>query len=289
MANRHEMEEQITQLKRDLERATLEGETLRAKLEVYTGKEQAMAQALTEATASASRIRASAQEEIEKLREESRSLVENARKEADQLRKKSFVDADNIIADATNKANQIISAAKEEAEARLSKANKAVAEGEARLHKLNSLLSDMVQQTRSQAYALNVTAASGTITEPKKPAPTPLPQEYATPAELMHGIYQLQGRDTPAKADTAEEPVAPAPAEEPEAPAPYTPAYAAAPIKQDTPDAADEIMDAAEVDDPKVWTVDEIISQADSQAEKADVGSDTSSELDDLLNEILKD
>jgi hypothetical protein len=99
-----------------------------------------------------------------------------------------------------------------------------------------------------------------------------LPDSYETPQELMHGIYQLQGRDIPAAAETDRdaEPVEPAFIEEPAS-------------AQQQPEKA--------VDEPeeRIWTVEEVMAKsgAFSSKEKSEESEDV--DLDSLLDEIIRE
>jgi hypothetical protein len=102
-----------------------------------------------------------------------------------------------------------------------------------------------------------------------------LPEEYDTPQELMHGIYQLQGRNLPPEALEAK---TEKPAAEPE-----QPAVADEPESLKTPEPAKE--SAAEEPEERVWTVDEVIKKGAQPS--GELSEELDVDLDSLLDEII--
>ena len=103
-----------------------------------------------------------------------------------------------------------------------------------------------------------------------------LPDSYETPQELMHGIYQLQGRDIPAAAEAERdaEPVEPAFPEEP----------APAPVQEEKPE-----QKAADEPEERIWTVEEVMAKSGAFSSKGKNEEVDDVDLDSLLDEIIRE
>jgi len=238
-----ERDEQIAQLKKDLT--------------AYQNREQAIVMALTEAQSTAAR-------RIELAKEEAAAILKAAEEQKQTLEEQT----DGILAKANEEAAAIREQSIADAQTRLRQTEASVAEYELRL----SLLNDQLKKTAAQAQAQAEQFAAflnGTVIDTPDAVDevrdlhklvaeeiADLPEQYDSPSELMHSIYQIQGRQLPDE-ETAFIP--PLPAQE-------------APAQE------------ASGDEERVWTVDEVISNA---ANLTDADPDIP-DLDGLLDEILQ-
>ncbi len=256
MIKRRDLEEQI-------ERLNAKVEELTAQLEKYRSREQAIVQTLTDAQATANR-------RVEEAEERAKGIVFEAQKQREALLEENAT----LQQEANGKAAAIIEDAQAEAQRRLLQAEASVADYAARVAALNQALQATADQAREQAEAF-AAAMEGKLSQPDEivqetggkglgalitQPPQDLPADYASPADLMHGIYQLQGRDIPKPAQEQ-------PSQEEQHP---TQALEQAASQPDEPQ------------EERVWTVDEVMANtasADQQAPAAD--------LDKLLEDII--
>lgn len=264
---RRDMELQVEQLNAQIQ-------ALNKQVEAYHAQEQAIVQALTEAQSSASRRIADAEAQAQKIIRDAEAKKNLLASQADQL-----------VQDATARAASIVEAAQAESTRRLAQTEASVQDFEARLRALNASLHDAARQARIQAETFaksldalrdetpEILAEGKGLSALISTQAGKLPEEYKNPQELMHGIYQLQGREIPAETAKAKEEPAPEPQKpEPQPPAPQQPA----PVDED--------------DEERVWTVDEVIGKgAKAYPQAAADLSDEDVDLDSLLDEIIRE
>lgn len=269
---RRDMELQVEQLNAQVQ-------ALNKQVETYHAQEQAIVQALTQAQSSASLRVAEAEAQAQKIIQDAEAKKNLLASEADQM-----------VQDATARAASIVEAAQAESARRLAQTEASVQDFEVRLRALNTSLNDAARQARIQAETFaksldtlkdetpEILAEGKGLCALINTQTGKLPEEYKNPQELMHGIYQLQGREIPAETVISAKEPAPEPqASEPQKPEPEPPA-------PQQPDPVDED------DEERVWTVDEVIGKgaADYPQSVADL-SDEDVDLDSLLDEIIKE
>jgi cell division septum initiation protein DivIVA len=280
-----ELEEQIEQLNAQVQ-------SLNKQIDSYRAQEKAIVQALTQAQNSAAKhveeARAGAAQTVADAEERAGSMLRDAQAQRDQL----LQDAEAALQDARARATAIVEAAQAESARRLAQTEASVQDFEARLRSLNAVMRDTAADARERArqFAAAMEAfeqETPELLEESRGLSTligeregKLPEEYDTPQELMHGIYQLQGRNLPPEAveekteEPAAEPEQPAAADETEAP--------------ETPEPAEEPAaekPAAEEPEERVWTVDEVIKKGAQPS--VDLSEELDVDLDSLLDEII--
>ena len=188
MFGKNKLEEMLAQKDNEIKE-------LNARLSEYQSRNDAVVGALAEAKAAATRILAAA----DVKRDEIIAAAEAEKKEISAQR-------DSILDDAKAEAEAIIRAAMDKAR-----------EAEDRAEFFRNYVKESADAVRRQAenYAafLGEYEVSGIGAAPcDKTVETP--DEYADPAELMHSIYDIQGRDIPEEAKQPEEDGEPAQSEE---------------------------------------------------------------------------
>jgi len=224
-------------------------DSLKKQIEAYQTKEQAIVQALTEAqAAAANRIEAAEARAKEILRDaEARNKV--LEEENERLQNDAQGKADEIIRDAEIKAEEIIAEAKADAAAICDESREACRRAEEQLTSLQALLMDTAKAANISALAFEAA-----IKDMMLPGEAPeLPEEYTSPSNFLHSMYQLEGRDIPQAAQEA--------------------------AAQEAP--------AEETEEERVWTVEEVM--ANTEGETPDEPAIPTVNLDDLLDDILKD
>lgn len=277
-----ELEEQIEQLNAQVQ-------TLSKQIDSYRAQEKAIVQALTQAQNSATKhvedAMASAAQTVADAKEQAGGMLRDAEKKRDRI----LQDADSALQDANMRAAAIVDAAQTESARRLAQTEASVQDFEARLRALNAVMRDTAAEARERArqFAGAIEALeqdTPELLEESKGLSTligeregKLPEEYDTPQELMHGIYQLQGRSLPTEVvaekaektdDDAEQPAAADDAERP---------------RESEIVVAEEPV-AAEPEE-RVWTVDEVIKKGVQPA--GDFTEELDVDLDSLLDEII--
>ena len=172
------------ELQAALEQKEREITELNEKIAEYQSRSEAVVHALTDAKAAANRILGAA----EVKRDE---IIAKANKE---------------LADIEAQRDGIIQAAKDEAEAIIKAAETKARQAEERAEFFKGYIRDSANAVRRQAEGyeafLRDYDAAGIGVPPHGEA-VETPEEYRNPAELMHSIYTIQGRDIP---ETVKEP-----------------------------------------------------------------------------------
>lgn len=268
MNKKRELEQQVVDLQAQVQDLT-------KQLDGYRAQERAIVQALTDAQTSAGKRVAEGEAQAKRVVDEANAYKAQAEAQADSL-----------IQEATAKAAGIVEAAQAESSRRLAQTEASVQDFQARLNALNSSLFDAARQAQAQAegFARSMeTLADNTpeileegrgLSALIKTQAGKLPDSYETPQALMHGIYQLQGRDIPEKAE-----------EEPQAkPEPTEPAFPEEPVQP--------VQEKPEEDEPeeRIWTVEEVMAKSGvfpSAKGKNEESEDV--DLDSLLDEIIRE
>ncbi|MBQ7091204.1 MAG: hypothetical protein IJN83_00945 [Clostridia bacterium] len=218
------------ELQAALEQKEREIKELNAKIAEYQSRNDAVVSALTEAKAAANRILGAA--EVKRDEIITRANQEKAEIEAQR---------DGIIQSARDEADAIIQAAEAKAK-----------QAEERAEFFMGYIRDAADAVRRQAEGyesfLRDYDAAG-IGVPPCGVEVETPDEYRNPAELMHSIYTIQGRDIPEAVKEQEE----------------------------TEQAQDE--------EERIWTIDQV---AEEQGEQSPEAAFVEKELNDILNDILK-
>ncbi|MBR5292286.1 MAG: hypothetical protein IKU32_05135 [Clostridia bacterium] len=218
------------ELQAALEQKEKEIKELNAKIAEYQSRNDAVVSALTEAKAAANRILGAA--EVKKDEIIARAEQEKADIEAQR---------DGIIQAARNEADAIIKAAE-------TKAKQAEERAEFFMGYIRETADAVRRQAEGYESFLRDYESAG-VGVPPYGEVVETPEEYRNPAELMHSIYNIQGRDIP---DTVKE--------------------------------QDEAQREQE-DEEKVWTIDQV---AEEQGEQSPEAAFVEKELNDILNDILK-
>ena len=218
------------ELQAALEQKEKEIKELNAKIAEYQSRNDAVVSALTDAKAAANRILGAA--EVKKDEIIARAEQEKADIEAQR---------DGIIQAARNEADAIIKAAE-------TKAKQAEERAEFFMGYIRETADAVRRQAEGYESFLRDYESAG-VGVPPYGEVVETPEEYRNPAELMHSIYNIQGRDIP---DTVKE--------------------------------QDEAQREQE-DEEKVWTIDQV---AEEQGEQSPEAAFVEKELNDILNDILK-
>ncbi len=267
MNRKRELEQQVTDLQAQVQELT-------KQLDGYRAQERAIVQALTDAQTSAGKRVLEGEAQAKKIVDEANAY--KARAEAD---------ADALVQEATEKAANIVEAAQAESARRLRQTEASVEDFEARLNALNASLLNTARQAKEQAesFARSMEALTGDTPEILQEGrglsaliqtqTGKLPDSYQTPQELMHGIYQLQGRDIPAAAEN-----------EPKA-EPTEPAFPEEP----TPVEEQPEEKAADESEERIWTVEEVMAKSGAFSSKEKDEETEEVDLDSLLDEIIRE
>ena len=279
-----ELEEQIEQLNAQVQ-------SLNKQIDSYRAQEKAIVQALTQAQNSAAKhveeATASAAQTVADAQERSGSMLRDAQARGEQI----VQDAETALQDARSRAAAIIESAQAESARRLAQTEASVQDFESRLRALNAVMRDTAAdaQERARQFAAAMEAfeqETPELLEESRGLSTligeregKLPEEYDTPQELMHGIYQLQGRNLPS--ETTEEKTEKPAAE------PAPPVDADVVKQQEMQKPAPEPMEkpAAEEPEERMWTVDEVIKKGAQPT--GELSEELDVDLDSLLDEII--
>lgn len=218
------------ELQAALEQKEREIKELNAKIAEYQSRNDAVVSALTEAKAAANRILGAAEvkrDEIIARAEQEKADIEAQR---DGIIQAAHAEAEAIIKAAEAKAKQ----AEERAEFFMGYVRNAADAVRRQAEGYESFLRDY------DAAGVGVPPCGTTVETP---------DEYRNPAELMHSIYTIQGRDIP---DTVKE---------------------------------QEETERTQEDEDRVWTIDQV---AEEQGEQTPEAAFVEKELNDILNDILK-
>lgn len=218
------------ELQAALEQKEREIKELNAKIAEYQSRNDAVVSALTEAKAAANRILGAA----EVKRDEIIARAEQEKADIEAQR-------DGIIQAAHAEAEAIIKAAE-------AKAKQAEERAEFFMGYVRNAADAVRRQAEGYESFLRDYDAAG-IGVPPSGAEVETPDEYRNPAELMHSIYTIQGRDIP---DTVKE---------------------------------QEETERTQEDEDRVWTIDQV---AEEQGEQTPEAAFVEKELNDILNDILK-
>ncbi|MBQ2985507.1 MAG: hypothetical protein IJB30_01095 [Clostridia bacterium] len=220
------------ELQAALEQKEREIKELNAKIAEYQSRNEAVVSALTDAKAAANRILGAA--EVKRDEIIARANQEKAEIEAQR---------DGIIEAANAEAEAIIKAAEAKAK-----------QAEERADFFMGYIRDAADAVRRQAEGyesfLRDYEGAGVGAVPYAET-VETPDEYRNPAELMHSIYSIQGRDIPETVKEQEAAVNEEPAEE-----------------------------------ERIWTIDQV--KDDTGAEMSPEAAFVEKELNDILNDILK-
>jgi len=218
------------ELQAALEQKEREIKELNAKIAEYQSRNEAVVAALTDAKAAANRILGAA----EVKRDE---IIAKANKEKEDIE----AQRDGIIEAAHAEAEAIVKAAEAKAK-----------QAEERADFFMGYLRDAADSVRRQAEGYEAflrdyeDAGVGAVPYGET---VETPDEYRNPAELMHSIYSIQGRDIPETVKEAEE----------------------------TAEAQDE--------EERVWTINQVAEESQETSPEA---AFVEKELNDILNDILK-
>lgn len=271
MNRRRELEQQVADLQAQVQELT-------KQLDGYRIQERAIVQALTDAQASAA-----------KRVSEGEAQAKRTTDEANAYKTQAQAQADALVQEATLKAAEIVEAAQAESSSRLAQTEASVLDFESRLHALNAALLDTARQAKAQADGFARTMEALTDNTPEileegrglsaliKTHASELPEDYHTPQELMHGIYQLQGRDLPFVEETEQ----------------TKEVQAGHPIEIEEPVEIEVPIAESANDEPeeRIWTVEEVMakSKIPSFAPEAIADEDGDVDLDSLLDEIIRE
>lgn len=240
-----------------LEEKEKEIKELSAKLEEYQKRNEAVVNALTEAKSAANRIIAAAEVKRDEILADAEQQRKDIIAKCDGFIAQAESKADGIIQDATNKAASIQGAAEDAAK---------VAEEKARIFK--AYIKDTADSVRRQAegYAafLNNYENMGIGAAPVG-AKVETQDDYANPAELMRSIYAIEGRELPCNEEECE--------------------GECGGECEECSCEGETACECADASEEKVWTVEDVLSDAIKQAEE-EVPVDK--QLDDMINDILK-
>ncbi len=218
------------ELQAALEQKEKEIKELNAKIAEYQSRNDAVVHALTDAKAAANRILGAA----EVKRDE---IIDRANRE------RAEVEAQR---------DGIIQAAKGEAEAIIKAAEAKAKQAEERANFFMNYLRDSADAVRRQAEGYEAFLRdyeSAGVGVPPYGETMETPDEYRNPAQLMHSIYTIQGRDIPETVKEQEQGQRPQEEEE------------------------------------RVWTIDQISADTGDKTPEA---AFVEKELNDILNDILK-
>lgn len=265
MNRKRELEQQVNDLQAQVQDLT-------KQLEGYRAQERAIVQALTDAQASAAKRVAEGEAQAKKIMDE-----------ANAYQAESQAQAEAVVQEATAKAAGIVEAAQSESSRRLTQTEASVQDFKARLNALNSSLMDTARNAKAQAenFARSMEALSDETPEILEEGrglsaliqtqTGKLPDSYETPQQLIHGIYQLQGREIPVAAE-----------DEPEADAePIEPAFPEEPAQE---------KQAEDEPEERIWTVEEVMAKSGGYSPakgKSEEAEDI--DLDSLLDEIIRE
>lgn len=221
------------ELQAALEQKEREIKELNAKIAEYQSRNDAVVSALTDAKAAANRILGAAEVKRDEIIARANQEKEAIEAERDGIIQAAYAEADAIIKAAEAKAKQ----------------------AEERADFFMGYLRDAADAVRRQAEGyesfLRDYEDAGVGAVPYGET-VETPDEYRNPAELMHSIYSIQGRDIP---DTVKE-------EE----------------KQE------EAQQPQEEED-RIWTIDQVAEESEDKSPEA---AFVEQELNDILNDILK-
>ena len=269
MNRKRELEQQVADLQAQVQDLT-------KQMDGYRAQERAIVQALTDAQASASKRIAEGEAQAKKTVDEANAYKSQAEAQADAL-----------VQEATARAANIVEAAQAESSRRLAQTEASVQDFETRLQALNASLLETARQAKAQAegFARSMEALTDNTPEILEEGrglsaliqthAGKLPESYQTPQELMHGIYQLQGREIPVKEEPeeTEEPVEPAfPEEKPQ------------------PAEAQSALKAEDEPEERIWTVEEVMAKSGGFTPAKGKGQEPEDvDLDSLLDEIIRE
>lgn len=220
------------ELQAALERKEREIQELNAKIAEYQSRNDAVVSALTDAKAAANRILGAA--EVKRDEIITRANQEKAEIEAQR--------------------DGLIEAAKAEAEAIIAAAETKAKQAEERADFFMNYLRDSADAVRRQAEGYEAflrdyrDAGVGAVPFGET---VETPDEYKNPAELMHSIYSIQGRDIPET------------------------------VKEQQEEAKEETFE-----EERIWTIDQVSETA--AEEISPEAAFVEKELNDILNDILK-
>ena len=288
MSKRRELEQQVEQMDAQIVQLNAQIQSLNKQIDAYRAQEQAIVQALTQAQNSASRHVDEAKANAAKMIEQAQEQADRTRQEAEAQKTQIICDAEAASEEARARAAAIIEAAQAESVRRLSQTEASVQDFQTRLNSLNSILQNTAEQARERAKEFSAAIdalhqESPEILEESKGLSLlieertgKLPVDYNTPQELMHSIYQLQGRELPLEESEEEEPINTEPA----------PQKIVLETRMDEiPKEEPAIQASPEEPEERVWTVDEIMKKGVQTP--AELPEELDVDLDSLLDEII--
>jgi cell division septum initiation protein DivIVA len=289
MSKRRELEQQVEQMDAQIVQLNAQIQSLNKQIDAYRAQEQAIVQALTQAQNSASRHVEEAKAGASKMIEQAQEQADRTLKEAEAQKAQIISDAEAASEEAHARAAAIIEAAQAESARRLSQTEASVQDFQTRLNSLNSILQNTAEQARERAKEFSaaidalhqespeILQESRGLSSLIEERAGKLPVDYTTPQELMHSIYQLQGRELPLE-ETEEE----------EEPVNTEPALQEIVLENRTDEIPTEepaVQAAPEEPEERVWTVDEIIKKGVQSP--AEMSEELDVDLDSLLDEII--
>lgn len=201
-----EQEAIIAQLKSDIAQKDSLIEQLTVELDSYHEREQAIACAMTEATATAHKVVAEAQTQADRIISDSELEAEQTRKEAEILVEDAYQNARDIVKEANERSRErleqtgatIISYGE-----LLNQYNKAVMETAAQAEQSAKRFAEFYQKL--QMAVPEMIGEAEHLSELSDQAETHLPDTQGDPAILMQNIYTLEHRSIPTEAKMASE------------------------------------------------------------------------------------
>ena len=204
MLKKKQVEEQIRSYESEISSLREQVAKLEQGMAQYREKEQAIISALTEAQTSASRLVLEARAQVKSIYDEADVYKAEAERQAQSIKDEASGQAARIVEDAQAEAQRRVARAQEEmaavrtaSESFLVQLEQAAREAQAQAEAFAAYNKEAVLQARI-AFP-----EQERVQGEEQQTSEPLPEDYENPAELIHSIYKLQGRDIP---ETAEEP-----------------------------------------------------------------------------------
>jgi len=284
-----ELEDALSRRVSEIEILAKRVETLQKQVDEYKAKEGVLASTLLEAQAAAKRI-------LNEANEKADATV----KDADEKKQAAFALVQSAEEEAAKKAAGIIEAAQAEAKRRMEQAEASAAEYKQNLKMLNLRLTTSAIAAKAQAEkfaaiieelhiredddADMVREIDGLSEALATESEVELPEEYASPAELIHSLYAIQKRSIPHFVEDVETLVA-------EGAQSSIQGDALAKKQEDAKREGENMQEEADAKDEtsdKVWTVEEIVeTSAGAQWQKKE--PDVDQELDAIVSDILRE
>ncbi|MCE5236344.1 MAG: hypothetical protein ABFC62_04075 [Clostridiaceae bacterium] len=265
---------QLEEMSAELAQLKARGEEMEKKLLEYHAKEEAIIGALTEAKSAAARIITAAERMRSDMLDEAEQNKRLAAEEAERTVAEAIARAEAVSLDARQKADELLIGVENEAQMyreTLAAFNEQLFAAADHVKTYAEKFEALARGEAIEDDSAEIDYGTAALRRSMEQPAAELPEDYANPAELMRGIYALQGRELPTvEIGVSEAEEEPAAAEE-----------EAAFSGPETGEAEGEGEEEAE----HVWTVDEIISDALAKAESEIAVDD---QLNALIDDVLK-